>query len=178
MASVSYLPQYTVADYELWAGDWELWDGRAIAMSPSPGIPHQRVASNLHVQIHGLLKGDSCPADCRVLYEIDWRVSAHTVVRPDLLVLSEETDSEWVEKRPEMVVEILSSSTRNKDLTAKRELYAVEGVPIYLVVDPTDESILILELDGEGTYRELNPSDSFELHEGCVLKLDQAALFA
>ena len=31
-----YKPRYTVDDYESWAGDWELWQGTAIAMTPSP----------------------------------------------------------------------------------------------------------------------------------------------
>ena len=33
MSSVPrYTPRYSVSDYQLWEGDWELWDGIAIAM--------------------------------------------------------------------------------------------------------------------------------------------------
>lgn len=38
-----YQPHYTVEDYELWEGDWELWDGHAIAMSPAARPDHQRI---------------------------------------------------------------------------------------------------------------------------------------
>jgi hypothetical protein len=31
-----YLPHYTVADHAAWEGDWELLDGVALAMTPSP----------------------------------------------------------------------------------------------------------------------------------------------
>ena len=27
MGEISYRPRYTIADYLLWEGDWELWDG-------------------------------------------------------------------------------------------------------------------------------------------------------
>ncbi|WP_457626586.1 hypothetical protein [Persephonella sp.] len=31
-----YLPNYTVEDYKQWEGDWELIEGIAYAMVPSP----------------------------------------------------------------------------------------------------------------------------------------------
>ena len=42
-----YLPHYSVADYLSWEGDWELWNGTAVAMSPSPLGPHERAAAKL-----------------------------------------------------------------------------------------------------------------------------------
>lgn len=45
MAELKYLPHYTVDDYKLWEGDWELIDGIPYATAPSPFGPHQRAAS-------------------------------------------------------------------------------------------------------------------------------------
>ena len=42
-----YDPHYTVADYEQWSGDWELWKGTAVAMTPSPFGKLQLVGANL-----------------------------------------------------------------------------------------------------------------------------------
>ncbi len=42
-----YQPHYTVEDYRQWKGDWELWYGTAVAMSPSPFGPHERAVSAL-----------------------------------------------------------------------------------------------------------------------------------
>jgi hypothetical protein len=45
-----YEPHYSVSDYLQWEGDWELWNGTAVAMSPSPLGPHERAAAKLVFQ--------------------------------------------------------------------------------------------------------------------------------
>lgn len=178
MPAVAYKPKYKIEDYLGWEGEWELWDGIAVSMSPSPDFFHQSVGSNLLSQIFSQLSIESCPAECAAIYECDWHVNDLTVVRPDVMIVCEKPEGRWVEKRPEFVAEILSPSTRHKDLTAKRELYAVNRVPFYLVVDPEEKSATLLKLDEEGTYRDLPPEEAFELHPGCSLKLSVAPLFA
>lgn len=177
MAAVSYMPNYCIEDYLLWEGDWELWDGIPVAMSPCPGFFHQTIAGELFSQIKTLLENGPCPADCRAVLDLDWHVDANTVVRPDLMIICEKPTGQWVERCPEFAADILSPSTRQKDLIAKRELYAANGVPFYLILDPEDRSALLLSLDSDGTYRKLPPEDPFEIHSGCVLQLDVAPLF-
>jgi hypothetical protein len=42
MSSVrKFIPRYTVADYRQWQGDWELLDGVAVSVTPSPFGIHQ-----------------------------------------------------------------------------------------------------------------------------------------
>ena len=178
MAVVSYRPSYVIEDYLLWEGDWELWDGIPVSMSPSPGFFHQATGTRLTAKLVNLLDQSSCPADCAAIYEIDWHVDDATVVRPDLMIICEKPSGQWIEKRPELTVEILSPSTRQKDLVAKRELYAANGVPFYLILDPEDKSALLLSLDDDGTYREIPPEAPFELHPGCRLQLEVAPFFA
>jgi Uma2 family endonuclease len=48
------------------------------------------------------------------------------------------------------VVEVLSTSTRAKDLVLKRALYEDSGVSSYWVVDPEEPSLLVLELQVGG----------------------------
>ena len=178
MGAVSYIPSYTVEDYLRWEGDWELWDGVPIAMSPSPGFFHQSVGTQLMAQLVQILGSDSCSADCRAVYESDWHVADSTVVRPDVMAVCGKPDGKWLTKRPEFAAEILSPSTRQKDLVAKRELYASEGVPFYLILDPEDQSALLLELGDDGAYREIPPESPFEPHPGCQIQLKVAPLFA
>ena len=45
--SIKFAPPYTIADYRLWKGDWELWNGIAIAMTPSPFGRHQALVASL-----------------------------------------------------------------------------------------------------------------------------------
>lgn len=42
-----YLPHDTVAEHAAWEGDWELLDGVALAMTPSPFGPHAERLSRL-----------------------------------------------------------------------------------------------------------------------------------
>jgi len=42
MGALDYREYYTKADYEQWDGDWELIDGIAYAMVPSPLVVHSR----------------------------------------------------------------------------------------------------------------------------------------
>ncbi len=177
MAVVSYRPRYLVQDYLQWEGDWELWDGIPVSMSPSPGYFHQTIAGELFAQLKLLLSDDPCPVDCRAILDLDWHLDEATVVRPDLMIICEKPSGQWIEKRPELTVEILSTSTRQKDLVAKRELYAANGVPFYLILDPEDKSALLLSLDSDGTYREIPPESAFELHPGCLVQLSVAPLF-
>jgi len=177
MPAVSYRPRYRVEDYLDWEGDWELWDGTPVSMSPSPGYFHQSAGSRLFVQLVRLLQSETCEQRCEALYEIDWHVDDHTVVRPDLLIVCERPEGRWIERRPDLVAEILSPSTREKDLVAKRALYAANGVPHYLVVDPDARSVQRLQL-ADDAYLERPADEPFELHPGCVLALEVPALFA
>ena len=43
-----YQPHYTVDDYQHWEGDWELWNGVAVAMAPSPFGPHAITFRGVH----------------------------------------------------------------------------------------------------------------------------------
>jgi Uma2 family endonuclease len=178
MPAVSYRPRYSVEDYLQWEGDWELWDGVPVAMSPAPGFFHQSIGGNLLFQIKTRLLEESCPEPCEAVYETDWHIDRNTVVRPDLLVVCEKPGGQWVEKRPELVAEILSPSTRQKDLVAKRDLYAANGVPFYLIVDPEDRNARLLVLQDGGGYREEPGGTPFELHPGCRFELRIPALFA
>ncbi len=63
-----------------------------------------------------------------------------TVVIPDLLLVATENayriSLRGIEGPPDVVVEILSPSNRDRDRYLKRELYERFGVPEYWVVDP------------------------------------------
>ena len=54
-----------------------------------------------------------------------------------------------VEGAPDLVVEILSSD-RSHDLVYKRRVYAEAGVREYWVVDPRNDTVMVLELRGGG----------------------------
>lgn len=148
---------FTLEDWRLWEGRWELIDGVAFDMTPAPSLEHQRVASLLHLRIGTALEigrkasGGNCEA---FFAPIDVFLGGG-VVQPDLVVVCD--DARKTEKGivgpPDLVVEILSPRTASRDHTRKRWLYEAAGVPEYLIVDPEVRVALLLRLK-DGRYEE------------------------
>ena len=170
-----YVPHYTVQDYQQWGGDWELWQGIPVAMSPSPFGSHQRIAKNLVVHLDSLIRSSGC--DAEVLYEIDWVLAEDTIVRPDVVVVCGEPPVGHLEQTPGLVAEVLSDSTRARDRGAKRSLYAELGVQTYLIIDPDTGAIEVLRLGTEG-YRPQTVESTFELSlcESGHISIDRATI--
>lgn len=173
MALTHYAPRYTVDDYVLWEGEWELWAGAPVAMSPSPGMVHQILAGRLSQRLNQALEEAHC-RDCRAILDVDWRVNQDTVFRPDLLVVCRHPLAAFVSKIPKFVIEILSDSTRQRDLLYKRDMYEQLGVSFYLIVDPAGESTL-LKLEN-ARYRD-SQDWKLELEDDCQIDLDLGDLF-
>ena len=77
------------------------------------------------------------------------------VAQPDLLFVSAEREQiitpENVQGAPDLVVEILSPATAERDRTIKLDLYARRGVKEYWIVDPDARTIMVL-LRGETRF--------------------------
>jgi len=125
---------------------YEIVDGSLI-VTPSPIRRHQRAVVSLARRL-----ADACPPELEVLVApYDVRISATTVLQPDLLVAPrDDGDQRQLPGPPLLAVEVLSPSTRLIDLGLKRARYEAAGCPVYWVVDPTAPSLIAWELvDGE-----------------------------
>ena len=129
---------------------YELADG-VLLVTPAPRPRHQRVLGNLYVLLRGLV-----PPELEVfMAPLDFQPTRRRSLQPDLLVVRREDVGELNIERPLMLaVEVLSPSTRAKDLLLKRGLYEDSGVASYWIVDPEEPSVLVLELR-DGAYQEL-----------------------
>ena len=82
-------------------------------------------------------------------------LDASTVVQPDIVLIRSERRSIIGEKNivgaPDVLIEILSPSTRRQDTKTKKSLYARFRVPHYWVVDPDASSIERYRLEAD-TY--------------------------
>jgi Uma2 family endonuclease len=130
---------------------YELADGMLL-VTPAPRPLHQRVLRNLS----GLVQA-AATADVEVFFApLDFQPSRRTSLQPDLLVVRREDVGELNITAPLLLaVEVLSPSTRAKDLVLKRALYAEAGVPSYWVIDPGVPSLVALELQPDGEYDEV-----------------------
>lgn len=171
-----YIPRYTVEDYAQWEGAWELIDGVPIAMTPSPFGPHERVVSELARRIGNELVRNRCP--CRVYTNLDWIVSSHTVVRPDVMVVCGEQPARHLERSPIVAVEVLSDSTRHQDSTAKRDLYRENHVPHYLIIDPDLRAIEWITRERSRRLRDDENSQlAMNLSDDCSIQIQCGHLF-
>ncbi len=91
-----------------------------------------------------------------------------TVVVPDIIFVSKARESivkeEFIDGAPDLVVEVLSDSTRMMDRFVKRDRYAEFGVPEYWLLDPFEPRIEVLRLEA-GKYRlvgSFGPKDTLE----------------
>lgn len=135
---------YTYNDYKLWEGDWELYNGIAIAMSPAPMRKHQSIASQIITEFNNQL--DSCQK-CEVLGQIDYKISDDTILRPDVVLTCGETNESYLTKAPEIIVEIISKSTARRDEVYKFDMYETEKVKYYIIIYPDDLIAKVYKLD-------------------------------
>jgi Uma2 family endonuclease len=128
---------------------YELADG-VLLVTPSPNPKHQRLVLNL-----AILLREGVPDDLEVFVApLDFQPTRHRSLQPDVLVVRRtDVGEESITAPPLLAVEVLSPSTRAKDLILKRALYEDSGVSSYWVVDPDEPSLLVLELE-DGTYVE------------------------
>lgn len=136
---------------------FELLEGELIPVTPSPGATHQWLCGELafhlrrFVKEHQLGRVYEAPLDV-VLGE----AGEEQVVQPDILFIAKERGKiiheEEIRGAPDLVVEVLSPSTAEKDRFFKRTLYARHGVKEYWLADPDSKSIELLTL-GERGYR-------------------------
>jgi len=130
----SDLPNYTYTDYVLWEGKWELINGIPYSMAPSPSPDHQSINLNIAFELKLLLS--NCEK-CKVFLPIDYKVSEETVLQPDVCVIcGPYGDRPFVTVTPSIVFEVLSPSTKKKDLNLKYSIYEQQGVKYYVIVDP------------------------------------------
>jgi len=150
------LEEYTYEDYESFPEDFrcELIDGVVYMMS-APDIWHQDMLGDLYTKLRAYLNGKKCkvilaPFDVRLFPRKDKK--DRTVVQPDIIVVCDEdklSDGKACRGAPDVVIEILSESTKGHDLNVKKGKYERAGVRQYIVVGK--DIVLNCVLD-EGVY--------------------------
>ena len=150
--TVEQIGIYTVADLE---GErdrddrlrWELLEGELV-MTPAPRMEHQHIQMRLAARLLAVVD-DSLNV---IGAPFDVRLSDETVLQPDILVAPyRRFDQSVLSGPPLLAVEILSPSTRRRDLMTKLDILQRAGCPHYWVIDPDDTSARIWDLV-DGAY--------------------------
>ncbi|MCO6442247.1 MAG: Uma2 family endonuclease [Nitrococcus mobilis] len=152
--------RHTYAEYRRWTDGirYELIDGLAYAMVPSPSRAHQTLVVELTRQIANTLENDPChvysaPFDVRLPKAADSTdQQIDTVVQPDIVMVCDEQklDQAGCRGAPDWVIEVASPATASHDRGVKRDLYERNGVTEYWIVHPDDRILEIYRLGKEG----------------------------
>jgi Uma2 family endonuclease len=132
---------------------YELYDGE-VRVVPSPTNRHQVVLLNL---VGVLMEYEQRHGGRLLFAPSDVVFTQYNVVQPDLLYFSEarrhlvQLDTP-TSAPPDLTVEVISPGTSAHDRVRKQATYARFGVREYWIVDPFEETIEILSLDGN-VYR-------------------------
>ncbi len=175
MIPVEWLPQYTYADYEVWEGDWELIEGIAYSLLPSPKRTHQATSRNFVRLAMDALKEKNAPCNCEIFYGLDWIVNDATVVRPDAMIICGKFEDDFLRFPPSLVVEVASRSTQMIDRNVKYKLYESQKVPYYIIADPERRNAEIFQLVN-GTYSKIETT-FFSLTDECTISMDISQLW-
>lgn len=122
---------------------YEIINGEA-SMTPAPSTIHQSVSANLefilikHVKKKKLGRIFDAP--------VDVILNRTTVVQPDLVFVAKQRLSMVTERAiegpPDLVVEILSPTTSQRDQGVKMQAYATFGVRYYWLVDSQAKTLV------------------------------------
>lgn len=154
----------------------ELWDLAA------PSRTHQHIQMQIGRTIANFI--DSHHGSCRVYgspFAVNLFADDTTFVEPDVNVICDRSklSNRGCEGAPDLVIEIVSPSSRGMDYVTKFDLYMRAGVREYLIVDPTESRTMAYRFDGEDpslviySFAEpvpVNVLPGLELHIAEILK--------
>ncbi len=124
---------------------YELIDG-VVCMSPSPGKRHQRLLLQIGAALTTFVEANRLG---EVFVELDVHLGTgpqggDLVYRPDIIFLGPEKagqSADYVLGAPDLVVEIVSPSSRRMDHETKKNDYERCGVREYWIIDPVQQTM-------------------------------------
>jgi len=154
MNSLTTRIKFTYQDYkslpESETKRYELMEGELI-MVPSPNFKHQSISRNLEFILHRFIQKKNLGTIIDAPFDVHL---GEDVVQPDIFFISNKNSNiiteEEIRGAPDLVIEILSPATAERDQIYKRTLYARSGVQEYWIVDPEKETIEALVLTKTG----------------------------
>jgi Uma2 family endonuclease len=156
--------------------------GGELFVNPAPRRDHQAISANLDWILQRFLR--SSEMGMLFTHSVDLYLGRHDVVQPDLVVIRTPRLGIYrpegiIDEPPDVVVEILSPSTRGIDLIRKTALYARSGVPEYWIADPERRILVIHKLQG-GDFVAVEPDADGWIASPTLsgLRVDPAEVFA
>lgn len=140
-------------DMEIPEGDtsiYELINGQIVKRA-SPNSPHQRTSFKLSVEFGIFNKKKKAGEFFTAPFDV-YLDEENAGIQPDLLFVSKERnfiihDNNGIVGAPDLVVEIVSKGSGDKDRAIKRDVYERFAVKEYWIVDPLYKSIEVYRME-------------------------------
>lgn len=181
----------TYKEYASWDEDkrCEVLDGKIISMAPSPQPSHQEISMQISIEIGSYLRGKVCrafaaPIDVFLFEDTRHKWIDENVrnwVIPDFIVVC---DPDKIKRNkilgaPDLVVEIISSSSAKIDRIDKRLAYQRAGVKEYWIIDPANQLVEVYQLKNhslelQNVYKR---EDTIPVHVLNSLEIDLTVIF-
>jgi Uma2 family endonuclease len=133
---------------------YELIEGELV-MNPSPIPRHQIIVVKIVVRLYTYFEEHG--GGTVFVSPIDVVLGEDVVLQPDIVVVREERQAivgpTNLHGAPDLVIEVLSDSTRRRDEITKRRLYEQHGVDEYWIVDPVIDLVKVYRRDGKTFMR-------------------------
>jgi Uma2 family endonuclease len=135
---------FTYEDYKSLAETadqrYELMDGELCPM-PAPTTTHQHIAQNIEFLLIQHVRRTGCGRVLHAPLDVVLGEGARRdVVQPDIVFIAtargDIITNEEIAGAPDLVVEVLSPATQERDQGYKKKLYERSGVGEYWIVDP------------------------------------------
>ncbi len=161
--SLSYEEFLEWADEDTWA-EWE--DGEVVTLSPA-NLRHQLIKTFL-MHLFGLHVEQN---DLGIVLDAPFQMRLRRVKRgrePDILFIAHEhldrITSAYLDGPADLVVEIISPDSIERDREAKFREYEAEGVREYWLIDPDQQQADFFVLGAEGRYAAHLPDGEGSYH--------------
>lgn len=117
-----------------------------IYLLASPKVRHQKIVMTLSSRFFIWFEGKRCYPLNSPLDVTLYKDEEPNIVQPDILVICDQeqiNDNDTYTGTPTLIVEVLSQSTKSKDIIKKLDLYRTSGVEEYWIVNPFSEEVNI-----------------------------------
>ncbi len=146
---------------------YEYIDGQ-IYLLASPKVQHQKIIMVLSSEFFTWFQTKDCLPLASPIDVTLYKNEEANVVQPDLVVICDQEnigESDTYMGTPTLVVEVLSESTKSKDIIKKLDIYMYGGVEEYWIVNPFSEEVNVYlfkdkEVENIVTYKKNDRAQS------------------
>lgn len=127
----------------------ELIDGQLYSMAP-PSFHHQKLVGEFYRILKNFIEANS--GTCEVIpapFAVNLDSDDKTWVEPDVSVVCDRSKigDNRCSGAPDLIIEVVSPSSRKMDYSTKNSLYANAGVREYWIVDPDKERTTVYHFE-------------------------------